>query len=139
MGVELSGAAENGVDHTGRLGNISSPFEPSSHCYTVKIKSEGKVEDGRTLMAEEYGVDDLFSMSQKQMEGLWQQFGLSCKGLRGPDAFIEQAMTFLPPVRPDPVIFSARVVHPVIFDAQDVLLLESLQRNSAKDSRLQTL
>jgi len=126
--VELDGRSLSGNFFNGQAAIICDPFDQDQRCYTVRLKRSDQElrtqqDHGQALMAEQFGVNDLFNFNLEQMRELWLNFGLSTHGLRTPDAFIEQAMTFLPEVRPEPIIIPAACVSPIIGDAEEVLAL----------------
>eukprot|EP00930_Biecheleria_cincta_P077041 TRINITY_DN64280_c0_g1_i1.p1 TRINITY_DN64280_c0_g1~~TRINITY_DN64280_c0_g1_i1.p1 ORF type:complete len:801 (-),score=128.95 TRINITY_DN64280_c0_g1_i1:103-2451(-) len=128
--VELSGATVSGEAKRGQLATTTALFDSTQRQYTVRPwspKDRGKHsvrESGRARMAERYGVSDLLAMSLDQMRQLWCEFDLPHRSLTSPDAFVEEAMSFLPEVAPAPLIVSADCLHPIISDAEDVITLE---------------
>mmetsp|Transcript_44138 Transcript_44138/g.82076 ORF Transcript_44138/g.82076 Transcript_44138/m.82076 type:complete len:451 (-) Transcript_44138:179-1531(-) len=110
------------TEEEGQVARITGPYDQHRKCYPVLLldgTTEGRrstIGQAKLLMAAQYGVSDLLNMTEGQLIDLWDQFGLSRRHLRTPDTFLEQAMEFLPPEKPVPVMVPACSVQPLISD-----------------------
>jgi hypothetical protein len=130
--VELDGRSEAGEGFSGQLATIEEPFDHDARTYIVRLrrgdgKSKSQIKQSQEMMAEQLGIVDLLTMNIVQLRELWSNHGLSCRGLHTPDAFIDQALEFLPEVKPAKLSFRVGCVHPIIADAEDVLSLQERQ------------
>lgn len=116
------------ISHENRTALTTSPYDPHSKCYTVRFWSESRhiseEQQAQAAMAEQYSVNDLLGMTAGQLVDLWDNFGIPRRGLETPDAFLEKAMTFLPAVRPEPIVVLATFVRPIIDNPEDLLRLQ---------------
>lgn len=138
--VELCGISDSGVKYHGQLATISGPFDRMQRSYTVQLvqkheDAQTQEQRGKASMAAQYGVNDLLGLSLQEMHQLWSSFELSRRGLHTPDAFIEDAISFLPEVRPSILTFRACCLRPVIQDAAEVIVLEERHLQELESSR----
>jgi len=108
------------TEEEGQVARITGPYDQHRKCYPVLLldgTTEGRrstIGQAKLLMAAQYGVSDLLDMTKGQLADLWDQYGLPQGHLGTPDTFLEQAMEFLPPEKPMPLVVPACSVQPLI-------------------------
>jgi len=126
--VEFSGSVDGKI-YQGAVAKVTEPYDPERECYTVRLwraAACGRSPDGaaKARMAEQYGISDLLEMTMGELLDLWDHFGIPREGLTTADAFLEQAMSFLPAARPEPLTVPAQFLQPLIADTAELYILQ---------------
>jgi len=112
-------------DYLGHTGIIAHPYNPELQCYHVQLENFDEVAGGEAAMAEEYGVADLPGKSIDELGAIWDRFGLRKPSPATADAYVLQAMEFLPDTAEGPhtLIFPSSSLRPLISSPEEVFML----------------
>jgi len=109
-------------EYLGHTGIIAHPYNPEIQAYHIRLENFNE-EPGEVAMAKEYGVADLPEKSVHELGVIWDRFGLRRPSPATADAYVLQAMNFLPVTAEGPLMFPSSSLRPLIRSPEEVFML----------------